>query len=364
MSRCSPCSDGMSPTRFFSVKASHHSYYICQTTIETRRPLHHRRIMGNRSRRRRQRDFLPLGDGSLRSLQRCRGVQHDRSKKVLKSRTTKWLGLHILLRPFVRLWRHRKNLSDASSTPERTALMSFEESSVMHEQTLRRGWFRRGCPPTEDDDSQHFSISTDLQQPSFRKNNAGIHITISNSFNSYVPPPPPPTERVSLETFMANTTATTSHTAMIPLEDATITGSLTSALLGVSYDEDYPQLVMQSPSVSTTTTGGSATGLGAQGGHPFWWGQRTQQQPLDWWDAAEQDESSSSSVIPEPPMTMSEWMDEAEFSIGESVRSLSELIEKDLVQPVMDFCSRTSTVEESPPAPRKRKVLFRIIKRR
>ena len=73
--------------------------------------------------------------------------------------------------------------------------------------------------------------------------------------------------------------------------------------------------------------------------------------------------SSSSSSLREAPMTMSEWMEEAvaEFSIGDSVRSLSELMEKDVVQPVMDFCAGKDTAAA---AKKRKKILFRIIKRR
>ena len=242
----------------------------------------------------------------------------------------------------------------------------------------------------DDDDSEHFSISTDLRQRNHGGSN--INITICNSFNSYIPPQPhhheqqQPPQRVSLETFMAENIPTY-YTPLHHHLGVDNDGSVDAPTLGVSYDEEYPQLVLQASlddGQERTVDSGAVVRpqLGAQYTHPAaavvddetWtmttprWLDRSMEDlwgGTQWLDDDDDATSSSSSLsLREAPMTMSEWMEEAvaEFSIGDSVRSLSELMEKDVVQPVMDFCAGKDTAAAA--AKKRKKILFRIIKRR
>ena len=206
------------------------------------------------NRRQRRRDFIRIGGDSYR--RRLGKKQHTRNPV-----------LGFLLRPLARLvWYSKQTTTTTrtsdiddndSASPDRTALMSFEElSSYNHSSdasssscsmaaTLDRfpSWHSFSMatttttpepPPSpihpvvqprrlrpwrrfrdkrqqkdnedDDDDSEHFSISTDLRQRNHGGSN--INITICNSFNSYIPPQPHHHEqqqpqRVSLETFMA-----------------------------------------------------------------------------------------------------------------------------------------------------------------
>lgn len=236
-----------------------------------------------------------------------------------RKRKQSFVRRFFLLRPFVWLYNRKKKNGQAS--PEKTALMSFEDFSYSNDPQLSDSYstdsnhavFQRGFPywdspqrtghsavpkqpsiqqpvkkdrasrlrltlcnildskantddpsvPPQDDDSQHFSISSDIQQSAF---------TRIKVYENIPPQTEKPSPTVSLERFIEDknrvTTLPSLNLGNISANDS---ASVASALLGVSYDEDYPQLVLQ-PSLdgSRTTGGGSTAGstLGASFSHP------------------------------------------------------------------------------------------------
>lgn len=143
---------------------------------------------------------------------------------------------------------------------------------------------------TEDDiegDSQHFSISTDTRQPTFHRVNITIttnedqpqYILSSDSSSEYTTRSTLSTreDRISLGKFMEDHKQEySSLTGPMNLGNisASDSASVGSVLLGVSFDEDYPQLVLQpshdrSASGMASTTVHSNRTLGASYPHPF-----------------------------------------------------------------------------------------------
>jgi hypothetical protein len=137
-------------------------------------------------------------------------------------------------------------------------------------------------------DSEHFSISTDTRQPAFHQVN--ISITTNDDQPQHTPPSDSSVvtsrstlttrddkSRISLEQFMEERKhETSSFAGSINLGEiaANDSASACSGFLGVSFDEDYPQLVLQpSHDGSASRMTGSSTvhsngTIGASYPHP------------------------------------------------------------------------------------------------
>lgn len=223
-----------------------------------------------------------------------------------------------------------------------------------------------------DGDSQHFSISTDFHQAYWQPK-----LSSSATFDSCVTPssaewePDLEQTRVTLQKFMESSVQeTTSRFHPMNLADiaADDNASVGSHLLTVSYDEQYPQLVLQ-PSLDGTAgskigTGQGAAKLGANYAHPAA-AARTNPDDIEgeqlicsteWiedniekvWEQIDFDlknqggfdETSSTSSSTSENDPLAQWIEEAiewSHSAGDSARSLTDMIEREFVQPIIDF---------------------------
>lgn len=271
---------------------------------------------------------------------------------------------------------HRKGSSGRSITPRKSnskkskTLQPFKR--LLAQRNDERNYGRSDDISDNDLDSQHFSISTDFHQAYRQPKDSS-----SATFDYCVSPSSMNWEaecehtRVTLEKFMESSDRGASsrfHPMNLADFAADDNASVGSALLTVSYDEQYPQLVLQ-PSLDGTTGskiggGQSSAKLGAIYAHPAATSRRADSNDVqteellcstEWieeniekvWEQIDFDLSneggfdelsSTSSTSENDPF--SQWMEEAiewSHSAGNSARSFTEMIEKEVVQPIIDF---------------------------